>query len=173
MWARKWGALLRLLVTHFLIWRPNFARTALCTLCSLSPSCSSFLTLCHDSVLVLDSFCFRSLGLCWLSWLCCLLLFVRGLISHRFLQFHCFTLSMVYSLFVIHLIYILTYFIWCLLYAIGIMHQFGASRQMISFCVLTTRFVTPVFSHCPIQVGKNYCRMPVFLMIPSIKKVYM
>jgi hypothetical protein len=55
----------------------------------------------------------------------------------------------------------------------GIIHQFGAWRQMISFFVLTTRFATPVFSHHPVQVGKNHCRMPVFLMIPSIKKVYM
>jgi hypothetical protein len=30
-----------------------------------------------------------------------------------------------------------------------------------------------VFSHHPIQVGKNYSIMPVFLMIPSIRKVYM
>ena len=34
-----------------------------------------------------------------------LLLFVRGLISLLFLQFHCLTLCMMYALFVIHLIY--------------------------------------------------------------------
>jgi hypothetical protein len=34
-----------------------------------------------------------------------LLLFVCGLISLLFLQFHCLTLCMMYALFVIHLIY--------------------------------------------------------------------
>jgi hypothetical protein len=82
------------------------ARTALLTLLSISPSHSSFLTLCHDSVLVVDSFCFGSLGLGSLLIVAgLLLLFVRGLISLLFLQFHCLTHCMMYALFVIHLIY--------------------------------------------------------------------
>jgi hypothetical protein len=88
--AEKWGASL-CLFTFWFVWRPNFARTALLTLLSLSPSHSSFLTLCHDSVLVVDSFCFGSLGLGSLLIVAALLLlFVRGKISLLFLQFHCF-----------------------------------------------------------------------------------
>jgi hypothetical protein len=103
--AKKWGASLCLFPFWF-VWRPNFARTALLTLLSLSPSRSSFLILCHDSVLVVDSFCFGSLGLGSLLIVAALLLlFVRGLISLLFLQFHCLTLCMMYALFVIHLIY--------------------------------------------------------------------
>jgi hypothetical protein len=105
IWAKKWGALL-CLFTFWFVWRPNFARTAFLTLLSLSPSCSSFLTLCHASVLILDSFCFGSLGLgSLLIVTALLLLFVRGLISLLFLQFHCLTLYMMYALFVLHLMY--------------------------------------------------------------------
>jgi hypothetical protein len=61
--VEKWGELLRLF-TFWFVWHPNFARTALLTLLSLSLSHSSFLTLCqHDSVLIVNSFCFGSLGL--------------------------------------------------------------------------------------------------------------
>ncbi len=102
--AKKWGALL-CLFTFWFVWHPNFARTALITLCLLSPSCSSFLTLCHHCVLILNSFCFGSVGLCWLSWLAFILLFVSGLISHLFSWFCCLSLFMMYVVFVIHLIY--------------------------------------------------------------------
>ncbi len=68
--------------TFWFVWCPNFTRTALLTLHSLSPSCSFFITLCHDSVLILDSYCFGFLGLgSLLIVVALLLLFVRGLIS--------------------------------------------------------------------------------------------
>jgi hypothetical protein len=59
--AKKWGVMLWL-YTFWYVWCPNFTRTTLLPLCLLSPS--SFLTLCHDSFLILDSFCFGSLDLC-------------------------------------------------------------------------------------------------------------
>jgi hypothetical protein len=91
------------LFAFWFVCRQNFARTTFLALRSLSPSCSSFLTLCHDSVLVLDSFCFGSLGLCWLSRLCYCFLFV---VWYPFFScVHCLTLCMMYALFVIHLIY--------------------------------------------------------------------
>jgi hypothetical protein len=82
--AKKWGVFLLRLFTFWFVWCPNFARTALLTLCLLSPSCSSFLTLCHDSVLVLS-------------------VFFRGLMSLLFLWFHCLMLCMMYALFDMHL----------------------------------------------------------------------
>jgi hypothetical protein len=78
--AEKWGVLL-CLFTFWFVWCPNFTRIALLTLCSLSPSCFSFITVCHDSVLILDSYCFRSLGLgSLLIVAACYCFFVRGLI---------------------------------------------------------------------------------------------
>jgi hypothetical protein len=119
--AEKWGVLPGLF-TFWFVRRPNFARTTLLTLlCSLSPSCSSFLTLCHDSILVVDSFCFGSLGLGSLLIVAALLLlFVHGLISLASFLVIPFLFNSLYDVCIVcytYNIYLTTLFdVYCMLY---------------------------------------------------------